>query len=80
MVGLDILQGAHKLVAHLLDMMVGKLAGVYELLQAVAIDIVANYAAPDTWNILEIVDHHDIRVRQIITGVKLPLYHLLILR
>ncbi len=75
MVVLNVGQGVHKLVAEFLYVGGGEFAGPEELGERIAVDIVGDDAEPHAGHILEIVDHDDVRVSQIVAHVEFLLKH-----
>ena len=75
MVVLNIIHRLDHLSAEFFYMLLSHFAFVEELAEGKAIDIVGYDAHANTRNILEIIDHDNSRMRQIVTDIEFLLYH-----
>lgn len=76
MVFLDVTDSLGELAYDFVENRAADLTLVDELAEGIAVDIIGDYRHPDPGDILEIVDHHDIRMAEIISDIKLLLDHL----
>ncbi len=75
MIALYVVYGIDKLAANLLNMLRAHLAAVKKLAKRVAIHVVGNDAHSQPGHLLEIVDHDDMLMGQVVTHVKFLLNH-----
>ena len=80
MVLLDIGDGLGKLAHDFVEYFGGYLPRVDELAEGVAVDIVGDDAQPYAGDLLEVIDHHDIGMAEVIPDVELLLDHRAVLR
>ena len=74
MIVLYIIERIDQLGAHLVNMIGCHLSGVDKFTKRIAVHVVRYDATAKPRNILKIVDHHDIRMRQIVAYIKFLLY------
>ena len=64
-------------MAHLAQMLLSDLLVINELAERVTVHIIGDYAHAQSRHFLEIVDHHDVGMAEIVAHIKFALYHLL---